>query len=136
MPMDANQMVDLATLQKRLLDYQKQGLIKDVQKASNRARGELREWIERTHPQTAFNGTDLIIDNYNGQTHHQTVFGNFSTNKSDVRGTLFANYFQRWANTGVHGLPPHVRWWGYNQNAMQEQFARRLDEQINKIISI
>lgn len=136
----ANQGTDLEILNDRINTYRKQGLMKDVEKAADRSRGRLREWIESQHPQYAFfsrrnpNGINLIIDNYNSQTHHQTVLGSHNVVGSIVNANIYANYYQRWANTGVRGGDPEVRWWAYNQNAMQEKFVQYLDEELDKIV--
>lgn len=132
---DTNQAVDLEYLIRKIEDYRKQGLMNDVKKAANSARGEVREWIESQHPKEAFNGHNLIMDDFNSNTHHQTVLGSFSVVSNVINANLYANYFQRWANTGVHGGDPHIRWWGHKQNAIQEKFVQILDQKLDNLLN-
>lgn len=122
-----------------------------VLRAVARARGETREFIERTHPQTAFGGKSLLTDEYNGRTNHQTILGSFSVSSQVIAGNIYSNYFQRWFNTGArqHTIKygrykgrqstyygPRGNYYEQNRSAIEKYFADALNRALDDIIKL
>lgn len=143
--------MELKELQERIQKYQREGFGKQVASAVKRARGQTREYIERTHPQTAFGGKSLIIDNFNNRTNHQTVLGHFEAHTGIIWGTLFANYFQRWYSTGAkqHNImygrykgrkstyyDARGSYYTTNKSAIEQNFADNLNKALDEFIKI
>lgn len=143
--------MDIKELHKKILEYQENGYTEQVTRAVKRARGETREYIERTHPQVAFGGKSLIIDRYNNRTHHQTILGKFSIVSKTYEATIYSNYFQKWYATGAKQHPiaygsrkgvkstyydPRGDYYGSNQNAIRQYFVNALERALNDFIKI
>ena len=144
--------LELKVLNDKLQQYKDKGFGQQIEWAVKRARGETREFIERTHPQTGFGGKSLIYDEYNGKTHHQTVLGSFHVYSTMITANIYANYFQRWYNTGAtphkvrsgawkgrmstYSYPPKTTYYRDNAKAIEQYFAERLDEALKFFIKI
>lgn len=136
-----NQAVTLQAMSEKVREYSQKGFHDDVQKAIKLSRGETREWIEHQHPaqgKITSHGKveDLIIDNYNGVTHHQTVLGHYAYYKNYAEANIYANYFQRWYNTGVRGMRAQGSWWRSNQQGTERKFIQQLDTNLEKFIDL
>ena len=129
----------------------KGGLTKQVERAVARARGQLRKHIERTHPQVAFGGRSLVVDNFNKKTNHQTILGHFNVSAKLITANVYSNYLQRWYNTGTMQHPiaygkykgrkstyyaPRGDYYGQNRKALEGVFADYLDRALKDIIEI
>lgn len=143
--------MDLKELSQRIKKYQELGFWQQVERAVKRARGETREFIERTHPQVAFGGKSLQTDDRGGKTKHQTVLGRFTVRSNVYSGTVYSNYFQRWYETGAtqHPIrygerkgvlstyyPARGAIYTQNKNAIENYFVDALDRALKDLIKI
>lgn len=138
-------------LNDRLKEYKRLGFMAQVEKAVKLARGETREYIERTHPQVAFGGKSLITDDYNHRTNHQAILGSYKVNATMINANIYSNYFQRWYNTGAHGnvikygkykgrrgpkYPARGNFYQSNKSSIEKFYADALQRALNKFIKI
>lgn len=147
----ARDRLDLKTLNEKVNEFYYSRYRQQVLQAIKRARGETREFIERTHPQTAFGGKSLLTDNYNKQTHHQAILGSFAVDSRVVAGNIYSNYFQRWFNTGArqHEIKsgsykgrqstyyaPRGNYYEQNRSAIEQYFTDALNRALDDIIKL
>ena len=140
----------LDELDRLINEYKRRGLHKDTEAACEYAQMETKEFIYRTHPHGGFSSADfigVIFDHaqFIRGTHKFTSPGNFLAN-------VYANYFARWYNTGAFGrpirgtgprrgqkgptYPPHGNYFEANKTAIEDYYARKVDEYLTKHISI
>lgn len=144
--------VDIKVFNDKLQQYKDQGFGQQIEWAVKRARGETREYIDRTHLQTAFGGKSLIWDEVDGKRIHQTVLGAYHVYSRMISANIYANHWQRWANTGAkphiikwgawkgrmstYNYPPKTTYYRDNAGAIERYFAERLDEALKFFIKI
>ena len=134
----------LAELQKQVQEYIDHGYYQDVAAAAREAQRATRDYIARTHPQTAFGGKQL-----GGK---QIVMGKYDVHADRIVTNVYANYFSRWYNTGAFGriirgsgpragqrgptYPARGDYFDSNRAAIEEFYARRLEEYLQKYIKL
>ena len=134
----------LNELQQKIQDYIDRGYYQDVAAAAREAQRATRDFIARTHPHTAFGGKNL-----GGS---QIRMGKYDVHADSIVTNVYANYFSRWYNTGAFGrvirgsgprrgqrgpaYPPRGDYFGSNKSAIEEYFARQLEEYLQKHISL
>ena len=132
----------LSELQQKIQDYIDGGFYQDVAVAAREAQIATRDYIARTHPHKAFGGKDL-----GGS---QIRLGKYDVHADKIDTNIYANYFSRWYNTGAFGrtirgngprrgqrgptYPPRGDYFGSNKAAIEEYFAERLEEYLQKHI--
>ena len=134
----------LEELNKKIQDYIDHGFYKDVAEAARAAQIATRDFIARTHPQTAFDGKKLGGN--------QIIMGKYDVHADSIITNVYANYFSRWYNTGAFGrpirgrgprsgqtgpsYPPRGAYFDTNKSAIEEYFAQQLDEYLQKHIKL
>lgn len=134
----------LAELQKQVQEYIDHGYYQDVAAAAREAQRATRDYIARTHPQTAFGGKQL-----GGK---QIVMGKYDVHADRIVTNVYANYFSRWYNTGAFGriirgsgpragqrgptYPARGDYFDSNRAAIEEFYAQRLEEYLQKHIKL
>ena len=134
----------LAELQSKVQEYIDRGYYQDVAAAARDAQRATRDYIARTHPQTAFDGKQL-----GGR---QIIIGKYDVHADRIDANVYANYFSRWYNTGAFGRPIRGRgpragekgptypsrgaYFESNRAAIEDYFAQRLEEYLQKHISL
>lgn len=144
--------MELKVLNDKIQAYKDKGFGQQIEWAVKRARRETRIYIERTHLQTAFGGKSLIFEWYKGKFHKQTVLGSFQVYSRMISANIYANHWQRWANTGAtphkirsgkmkgqmstYSYPPKTTYYRDNATAIGNYFADRLEDALNRYIKI
>lgn len=134
----------LAELQKQVQEYIDRGYYQDVAAAAREAQRATRDFIARTHPQTAFGGKQLGGN--------QIVMGKYDVHADRIVTNVYANYFSRWYNTGAFGriirgsgpragqrgptYPARGDYFDSNRAAIEEFYAQRLEEYLQKHIKL
>ena len=134
----------LEELNKHIQDYIDHGYYKDVAAAAREAQIATRDYIARTHPQRAFDGKTL-----GGR---QIIIGKYDVHADNIMTNVYANYFSRWYNTGAFGrpirgrgprrgqigpsYPPRGAYFETNKAAIETFFAQKLEEYLQKHISL
>ena len=134
----------LAELQSKVQEYIDYGYYQDVAAAAREAQRATRDYIARTHPQTAFGGKQL-----GGK---QIVMGKYDVHADRIVTNVYANYFSRWYNTGAFGriirgsgpragqrgptYPARGDYFDSNRAAIEEFYAQRLEEYLQKHIKL
>lgn len=134
----------LEELQKQINEYTAKGFYQDVAAASRDAQLATREYIARTHPQSAFDGRVL-----GGK---QIIVGKYEVTASVINANVYANYFSRWYNTGAFGriirgrgprrgqkgpsYPPRGSYFESNRQAIEDYYAAELDKALQKRIKL
>ncbi len=134
----------LEELQKQIKEYTAKGFYQDVAAASRDAQLATREYIARTHPQSAFDGRVL-----GGK---QIIVGKYEVTASVINANVYANYFSRWYNTGAFGriirgrgprrgqrgptYPPRGSYFESNRQAIEDFYAAELDKALQKRIKL
>lgn len=133
----------LAELQKQIQDYIDRGYYQDVAAAARDAQLAVRDFIARTHPQTAFAGKQL-----GGK---QIIIGKYDVHADRIEANVYANYFSRWYNTGAFGriirsgarkgekgptYPSRGSYFESNKAAIEDYYAQRLEEYLQKHIKL
>ena len=131
-------------LNRKIEDYIAHGYYKDVAAAAREAQRATRDFIARTHPQTAFSGKSL-----GGS---QIIIGKYDVQADSILTNEYANYFSRWYNTGAFGrmirkrgprfgmrgpiYPARGNYFESNKAAIEDYFAKQLEEYLKKHIRI
>ena len=131
-------------LNQRINDYISHGYYKDVAAAAREAQRATRDFIARTHPQTAFGGKQMAGN--------QIIVGKYDVHADVILANVYANYFSRWYNTGAFGriirkrgprfgqrgptYPPRGNYFESNRAAIEDFYARQLDEYLQKNIKL
>ena len=131
-------------LNQRINDYISHGYYKDVAAAAREAQRATRDFIVRTHPQTAFGGKQMAGN--------QIIVGKYDVHADVILANVYANYFSRWYNTGAFGriirkrgprfgqrgptYPPRGNYFESNRAAIEDFYARQLDEYLQKNIKL
>ena len=130
-------------LRHKLQDYINSGYYNDVAAAAREAQIATRDYISRTHPQTAFSGKQL-----GGS---QIIIGEFDIHSDKIESNVYGNYFTRWYNTGAFGrvirsgvrqgekgptYPSRGAYFENNKAAIEEYFRACLVEYLQKHISL
>ena len=134
----------LDELNRKIEDYVSHGYYKDVAAAAREAQRATRDFIARTHPQTAFGGKKLGGG--------QIVMGKYDVHADRIDANVYANYFSRWYNTGAFGrtirkrgprfgqtgpkYPPRGNYFESNKVAIEDFYAKRLEEYLEKNIKL
>ena len=134
----------LDEMNKQITEYIEHGYYQDVAAAAREAQLATRDYVARTHPQTAFAGKSL-----GGK---QIIVGKYDVHADNIVTNVYANYFSRWYNTGAFGrpirgrgprrgqtgpsYPPRGAYFETNKAAIEEYFAKRLDEYLQKHIKL
>ena len=134
----------LAELQKQVQEYIDRGYYQDVAAAAREAQRATRDFIARTHPQTAFGGKQLGGN--------QIIIGKYDVHADSIVTNVYANYFSRWYNTGAFGriirgsgpragqrgptYPSRGSYFESNRAAIEDFFAKSLEEYLQKHISL
>ena len=134
----------LDELNKRITEYIGHGYYQDVAAAAREAQLATRDYVARTHPQTAFAGKSL-----GGR---QIIVGKYDIHADNIITNVYANYFSRWYNTGAFGrpirgrgprrgqtgpsYPPRGAYFETNKAAIENYFAQKLDEYLQKHIKL
>lgn len=134
----------LAELQKQVQEYIDRGYYQDVAAAAREAQRATRDFIARTHPQTAFGGKQLGGN--------QIIIGRYDVHADSIVTNVYANYFSRWYNTGAFGriirgsgpragqrgptYPSRGSYFESNRAAIEDFFAKSLEEYLEKHISL
>jgi hypothetical protein len=134
----------LNELQQKIQDYIDHGYYQDVAAAARQAQIATRDFIARTHPQTAFGGKQL-----GGS---QIIIGRYDVHADSIVTNVYANYFSRWYNTGAFGriirgsgpragqrgptYPSRGSYFESNRAAIEDSFAKSLEEYLEKHISL
>ena len=134
----------LDELRKQIQDYIDHGYYRDVAVAARDAQRATRDYIARTHPQTAFGGKKLGGG--------QIVMGKYDVHADSIVTNVYANYFSRWYNTGAFGriirgsgprsgqrgptYPARGDYFDSNRAAIENYYAQRLEEYLEKHISL
>ena len=134
----------LEELNQKVQDYIDHGFYKDVAEAARQAQIATRDFIARTHPQTACGGKKLGGN--------QIIMGKYDVHADNIVTTVYANYFSRWYNTGAFGrpirgrgprrgqtgpsYPPRGAYFDTNKSAIEEYFAQQLEEYLQKHIKL
>jgi len=134
----------LEQLNRKIEDYIAHGYYKDVAAAAREAQRATRDFIARTHPQTAFSGKSL-----GGS---QIIIGKYDVQADSILTNEYANYFSRWYNTGAFGrmirkrgprfgmrgpiYPARGNYFESNKAAIEDYFAKQLEEYLKKHIRI
>jgi len=131
-------------LNRKIEDYISHGYYKDVAAAAREAQRATRNFIARTHPQKAFGDKQLGGN--------QIVMGKYDVHAETIQANVYANYFSRWYNTGAFGrvirkrgprfgqrgptYPPRGNYFESNKAAIENYYAKCLEEYLDKHISI
>ena len=134
----------LAELRNKVQDYIDRGFYQDVAAAARDAQRATRDYIARTHPQTAFAGKAL-----GGK---QIIIGKYDVHADRIVTNVYANYFSRWYNTGAFGrvirgrgpragqrgptYPSRGSYFERNRAAIEDYFAKSLEEYLQKHIKL
>ena len=134
----------LEQLHKKIEDYIARGYYKDVAAAAREAQRATRDFIARTHPQTAFGGKKLGGN--------QVIIGKYDVHAENIQANVYANYFSRWYNTGAFGriirkrgprfgqrgptYPPRGNYFESNKAAIEDYYAKQLEIYMKKHISL
>ena len=134
----------LADLQNQIQDYIDRGFYQDVAAAARDAQLATRDFIARTHPQKAFDDKTLGGN--------QIRIGKYDVHADRIVTNIYANYFSRWYNTGAFGriirgngprrgqrgptYPSRGDYFESNKAAIEEYFAKRLEEYLQKHIKL
>lgn len=134
----------LQELQRHVQDYIDRGYYQDVAAAARDAQRATRDFIARTHPQTAFGGKNLGGN--------QIIIGKYDVLAERIVTNVYANYFSRWYNTGAFGriirgngprsgqrgptYPSRGSYFESNKAAIEDFFAHRLEEYLAKHIKL
>ena len=134
----------LTELQSKVQEYIDRGYYQDVATAVRDAQRATRDFIARTHPQTAFDGRKL-----GGK---QIIIGKYDVLAERIVTNVYANYFSRWYNTGAFGrpirgsgpragekgptYPSRGSYFDNNKAAIENYFAQRLEEYLAKHIKL
>ena len=130
-------------LNKKIQDYIQRGYQQDVYVAVREAQKATRDFIARTHPQTAFDGKTL-----GGK---QIIIGKYDIDASKTVANIYANYFSRWYNTGAFGriirygkrrgdrgptYPSRGSYFESNRAAIVDYFNKQIERYLEKHISL
>ena len=134
----------LEELNQKVQDYIDHGFYKDVAEAARQAQIATRDFIARTHPQTAFGGKKLGGN--------QIRMGKYDVHADRIVTNVYANYFSRWYNTGAFGrvirgsgprsgqrgptYPARGDYFENNKAAIENFYAQRLEEYLQKHIKL
>lgn len=137
-------MANIPDLQRKIDDYIRNGYYQDVARAVREAQIATRVFIARTHPSTAFSGKRL-----SGK---QIIIGKYNIDASNILANIYANYFSRWYNTGAYGrtikksgprlgmkgpkYPPRGSYFESNRAAIEDYFAKQVDNYLERHISL
>lgn len=108
-----------------------------------------RAFIARTHPQIAFGGKKMGDEQFKIFKKEFEIVG-----PGHVNTMVYANYFARWYNTGAFGgpinvkksdprrgnkgtkYPPRGKYFEQNKNAIEQYFAGKVEEYLEKNIKL
>ena len=135
----------LAELQSKIQEYIDRGYYQDVAAAARDAHRATRYFIYQTHPSTAFGGKNITAGK-------KIQLGAYDVHADKIVTNIYANYFARWYNTGAFGRPIRGRgpragekgptypsrgaYFESNKAAIENYFAQRLEEYLEKHISL
>lgn len=134
-------------LVKRVNDYCDRGYYNDVVAAHKYATIATRDFIARTHPRIAFGGKIMGDEQYKIFKKEFEIVG-----PGHINTMVYANYFARWYNTGAYGriikakgprkgtkgtkYPPRGKYFEQNKAAIEQFFADKVEEYLQKNIKL
>ena len=137
----------LEELAEKLKEYSERGFYSDIVEAHRFAMNATRNFIARTHPQVAFGGKKLGDNLFKIYKKEFEIVGD-----GNIKSMIYADYFARWYNTGAQGriirgrgarrgergpsYPPRGDYFGSNKAAIEDFFAKQLEEYLKKHVSL